>query len=508
MKHSNGIELDDLQGLLRFGHGRLTDTCFLLLKLLHVDAAKQWLRNAPVSSAVSVAPAPDTAMQVAFSVAGLRALGLREEVIKGFSDEFIHGMAGDESRSRRLGDTGPSAPGNWAWGGDPDQVPHMLLLLYARQGGIDAWRNSVENGLFTQAFEVLIELPTQDMGQREPFGFKDGISQPEIDWQQQQSTDLHERDVYSNRLALGEVMLGYANEYGEYTHRPLIDPGQDGLATELPDAEDLPSLKDLGRNGSYLVLRQLAQDVTGFWRFIDKTVDGVPEERERLAAAMVGRGRDGSPLVPHSVKPIPGISREHHENHFTYDQDPDGNRCPVGAHIRRSNPRTGDFPPGVTGFFTRLIRILGFGRNHPHEDLVASTRFHRLLRRGRGYGPVLTPEQALKPEALEAERGLQFICLVASISRQFEFVQNAWSMSSTFGGVQRERDPVIGHREPLMSGQNTDQFIRPDPSGPCRITRSLPHFVTVRGGGYFFLPGLRGLKYIASQPGTEGNKPS
>jgi deferrochelatase/peroxidase EfeB len=308
-------------------------------------------------------------------------------------------------------------------------------------------------------------------------------------------------------LAVGEVVLGYPNEYKQYTVRPLIDPKTDPLAADLPNAEDEPKFKDFARNGSYLVLRQLDQDVPGFWRFVDKATDSDPEKREQLAAAMVGRQRDGSPLVPESFEDVPGIPSDDHLNHFTYQGDPGGNQCPIGAHIRRSNPRTGDLPSGSSCIFSRLIKILGFGLTRPDEDLVASSRFHRLLRRGRGYGPVLAPEDAVKPNAPKAERGLQFICLVANISRQFEFVQNAWSMSSKFGGVQQERDPLLGHREPLMSGASTDQFNRPDTTGPVQKTSHLPQFITVRGGGYFFMPGLSALKYIAAIP-TKGSDKS
>ncbi len=103
-----------------------------------------------------------------------------------------------------------------------------------------------------------------------------------------------------------------------------------------------------------------------------------------------------------------------------------------------------------------------------------------------------------------AEHGLQFIALAASISRQFEFIQNAWSMSSTFGGVQQERDPLFGIREPLLQGEATDNFNRPDPSGPMHKTCCLPQFVMVRGGGYFFMPGLRALQFIAASSNNEG----
>ena len=248
-------------------------------------------------------------------------------------------------------------------------------------------------------------------------------------------------------------------------------------------------------------MRQLHQDVPGFWQFINQETSNNAAQREHLANAMVGRLRDGTPLVTGSKRLIQGIDTEGPEaalNQFDFDDDPYGQQCPIGSHIRRSNPRTGDFPPGVNEIFSRLIRILGFNRNYPGDDLIASTRFHRILRRGRTYGPPLSPEDAIKPDAPQAERGLHFICLVANISRQFEFVQNAWTMGPKFAGVQNESDPLLGNRQMLFSGEPTDHFSQADTHGPAHCTHELPQFITVRGGGYFFMPGIRALRYIAS----------
>lgn len=506
MKNSNAFEFEDLQGLVCFNHKNLTDTCFMLLNIVNVAAAKQWLDTAPYSNAVcKKTHLPKTALHIAFSASGLQALGLNESVMEGFSDEFVTGMSGDESRSRRLGDVEKNAPKKWAWGGEPTKVPHILLLLYARPGGIKAWQKTVQCKNFSKAFKVLKTLPTHYLNGREPFGFRDGISQPTIDWQRQQSTDPHQRDRYSNLLAIGEIVLGYPNEYGQYTARPLINPTEDKVATILPNAEDSPELKDFGRNGSYLVLRQLEQDVQGFWRFIYKVAENKSEKLEQLASAMVGRKPDGEPLISTSEN-IPGIEKDN--NRFTYNSDPNGKVCPIGAHIRRANPRTGDLPPDTTGFISRLLKILGFGQNHQNDDLVAPARFHRLLRRAQSYGSLLSPKEAIELDELDVERGLQFICLVANISRQFEFVQNAWIMNSKFSGVQNERDPLLGHRKPLMGGESTDQFNRPDTTGSTQKTCQLPQFITMRGGAYFFMPGLRALKYIAVLPNHESDSAS
>ena len=502
MNNSDNFQFDDLQALLRYSHGKLTDTCFLLLNVSDSVKAKKWLESAPILNAMKLDIPPETALQIAFSVEGLRSLGVDESVIAGFSDEYIMGMSGEESRSRRLGDTGENAPKEWDWGGKTKELPHVLLMLYAKKDGIKHWRDSVEGESFLEAFRLIKALPTLYIGDIEPFGFKDGISQPVVDWESKQSTDSHAREAYSNLVAVGEVVLGYPNEYGLYTPRPLINASIDSFAKDLPSAEEDPKLKDFGRNGSYLVVRQLAQDVPAFWQFLYKVSDQDMDKCEHLAEAMVGRTRDGKPLVPKDTKPIPGISTQNKENHFSYDFDQKGYLSPIGSHVRRANPRTGDLPPRVTGFMGRLMSKLGFSQKQ-EEDLVASTRFHRILRRGRSYGPLLSPKDAIKSNAKVEERGLQFMCLSANILRQFEFVQSAWSMSSKFSGLQNESDPLLGNREALMNGEKTDQFNRPKAKGVTEKVVDLPKFVTVKGGGYFFMPGLRAVKYIASLPVKE-----
>lgn len=497
------IALDDIQGLLRFGHSQLTESRFLLLQVNDAASARHWLQQAPITSAERLQPKPRIALQLAFSVDGLRALGLAAEIIEGFSDEFISGICGDESRSRRLGDTGNNAPQQWQWGGPQQSTAHLLLLLYSASGTMQSASRVLEDESFVNGFRVLEELPTGKLLSKEPFGFVDGISQPAIDWEQTQSTDLHDNDHYKNWIAPGEIVLGYRNEYGLFTPRPLIDPAQHPAAKNLPDALDQAQLKDFARNGSYLVIRQLRQDVEGFWRYIDQQTGSKPAQRELLAARMVGRNREGEPLAPRSPRRIPGIDPGDATNHFNYDLDPHGVRCPVGAHIRRSNPRTGDYPPDVDGFWSRMLRLLGFCQQRDDEDLIASTRFHRLLRRGRGYGPVISPQQALKPDNEAAERGLQFICLVGNLSRQFEFVQNAWNMRSKFAGLDNERDPVIATRDTPDSGTTGNNFHTPESSGVTREYRDLPEFVSVLGGAYFFMPGIRAIRYLASLPAQE-----
>jgi len=491
------VDLDDIQGLVRYGYRKLTQASFLLLRVRDAASARAWLARCPVSSAREQSPPPRTVLQVAVSSPGLRALGVSEDIVQGFSREFLAGMNSDDARSRRLGDQGTNAPARWEWGGQPQSAPHLLLMLYAWPGELEAWQRQLLDQC-SAGFDLVRCLDTSDMDGVEPFGFADGISQPTLDWDRDRPVRDQEVLDYSNLSCLGEYLLGYPNEYGEYTDRPLLrdelDP--DG---NLPRAEESPELADLGRNGSYLVLRQLHQDVGGFWRFVDAAVKGDAAQREQLAAAMVGRSRDGLPLAGGASEAIEG--EDDPLNSFTYLHDRRGERCPIGAHIRRSNPRNADLPPGGHGLISRLVRTLGFDAQALGDDRVSSTRFHRLLRRGREYGQGLSLEQALAgQDAAGQGTGLHFVCLGASIARQFEFVQGAWIAGTHFASLHNESDPLLGNRLPGPDGEPTDGFSMPTESG-CAIHRTeLPQFVRVVGGAYFFLPGIRALRYLAKEP--------
>jgi deferrochelatase/peroxidase EfeB len=492
---SYAVDFSDVQGLVRFGYGALTEASFEVLRIRDAAAAAAWLAAAPVTNAIELDKAPQTALHVAFTRQGLEALKLPSPVISGFSDEFLSGMWGEQNRSHRLGDVGSNAPEQWRWGG-PNKVPHLLVMLYAQKGELASFSASVKGPSWDAAFETIVSLPTSDLQGVEPFGFTDGISQPSLDWQRGRSAA--DQLAYTNLSCLGEFLLGYPNEYGRYTDRPLLPP--DGNNASLPEAEDAPGMRDLGRNGTYLVLRQLQQDVRGFWQFVDRQSKADPQAREQLAWAMVGRKRDGDPLEELSQQAIEGVKPATPSNQFNYDSDAAGTRCPFGAHVRRANPRNADFPPGTGGLISQLIHNLGFNKVGPREDIMSSTRFHRVLRRGREYGPGLSPEQALQPNYPDQEEhGIQFVCLNANISRQFEFVQGAWIMSTKFNGMSGESDPLLGNRQPIPGCPVTDNFLLPQESGPARRIEGLPQFVTVRGGAYFFLPGIRGLRFLCSQ---------
>lgn len=488
------VDYADVQGLLRFGYGRMTSASYTLVRVKNADAAKAWLRSAPVTTAVAQNPPPRTAMNIAFTAPGLRALGVPESIIAGFSHEFRGGM-GQESRARQLGDVGKNAPSNWAWG-SYRREPHALVMFFAGPDRFDSFVQSPRDQNWNTAFEEITSLGTSNLDGDEPFGFADGISQPHIDWDQQLERPCTQRE-YTNVVALGEFLLGYSNEYGKITDRPLLDP--DAASSDLLNAQDSPEKKDLARNGSYLVLRQLEQDVRGFWKFLHEQAGGNFADADQLGSKIVGRSRAGDPLVPIQAEPIPGMdSGTAPQNQFTYDSDPVGARCPFGAHVRRTNPRNNDFPGRRIRTLRKLITMLGFGPKGFYEDITSSVRFHRILRRGREYGSELPPEDALQPgPPNEAPRGLHFICLNANISRQFEFLQNAWIANTKFSGITGESDPLLGNRESMPGCPVTGNFTIPGDGSVRRRVSGLPQFVTVRGGAYFFLPSLRALRYFA-----------
>jgi Dyp-type peroxidase family len=469
---TEALELDDVQGLVVRGYVRLTSACYILIEVVNPGAARTWLGALASELNTSASRPSATAINVAFTRAGLTTLGLPVAAVRMFSLEFIDGMV-DPHRSRILGDLEESAPEYWDWGGPCMPGLHALLLLFAsgdeqlEQLATEQIHRFQDSGL-----RQLARLDTSYLGLREQFGFRDGISQPTID-------GLGYSDTSLNTVQPGEFVLGYPNERGQFAPSPTIAAAQNtrGLLRPGPGSNGQP---DFGRNGAYLVFRQLRQDVRGFWGFAERATrhpDGSADEAKRnwLAAKMVGRWPSGAPLVKAPEQDDPALASD---NDFAYAAtDLYGYRCHVGAHIRRGNPRDSlDPAPGS-------------------EQSITIGKHHRLIRRGREYGPPVDPATLFTSEPSNEDdvgRGLHFVCLCADIARQFEFVQHTWLMSTKFSGLYDDADPLLGAPS-QAAGTFTVQ------ADPLRHRYSgLSRFVTVRGGAYFFLPGIRATRYLAS----------
>jgi len=488
------LDLDDIQGLIARGYRTLPRARFTIFTAQDPAAAHallSWLLP-QVTSAGRFSG--DSALHVAYTPAGLRRLGLPESVIAGFSAQFRGGISG-ANRSRFLGDVGESDPHCWVWGGPQEPPIDGLILLYATSPEVlEARHAELARQLDAAGVRQVTVLDTLELGDNEPFGFHDGISQPVIQGLPKASGAARAGTPGGRVVPAGEFVLGYPNVYGQLTDRPLL-PAADDPRRLLPRDPAGSGAADLGRNGSYLVMRQLEQDVDGFWRYARQATrrpDGSEDlgARTALAAKMVGRWPSGAPLVETPDRDDPRLGDD---NDFGYYRtDPLGLACPLGAHIRRMNPRDSlDPQPGT-------------------DASLAVNDGHRLLRRGRSYGPGTGALAAAGPAAAgnnsHAERpagadvapgsgtGLHFICLAASLIRQFEFVQHTWLNNPTFHGLYDDTDPLIGSRDPRGATFTV-------PALPVRRRyRDLPQFVRTRGGAYFFLPGISALRYLDQLP--------
>jgi Dyp-type peroxidase family len=445
------LDLADSQGLIVRGYGTLHAARFLLGAVEDAAAARAWLATLAGRLDDARERPSELALNVAFTHPGLRRLGLSDSTLQGFPPQFVEGMT-EEHRARLLGDVAESAPHGWDWGAPAGEPIDLLLLVYATdttavEQAVDALRGE----LATAGIRLVRELDTAETQPREHFGFRDGVSQPRI-------AGLGDASG-PNAIAAGEFVLGYPNEYG-------LQPDGPG---------------DFGRNGTFLVMRQLRQDVHGFWDWCERASAGADGSvdaaaRVRLAAKLIGRWPSGAPLVLAPDADDPSLAEA---NDFAYhDADRAGLRCPIGAHVRRSNPRDSlDPSPGS-------------------QASIDVGKRHRLLRRGRQYGSFVPVEELLSAGASETwndePRGLHFICLATNLARQFEFVQHTWLNNPRFAGLYDNPDPLVA-AEP----ERGRMFVVPAEPVRERYT-GLPRFVTVRGGAYFFLPGIRAVRALAA----------
>jgi Dyp-type peroxidase family len=345
------------------------------------------------------------------------------------------------ARAPILGFSGTSDPGQWL-GDLANPAVHAIVILFARDV---AERDRCERqhreflttlrGVRVLSALDLEALPPFDGIAREHFGYRDRLSQPVIAETGEQPTPGSGPAVRA-----GEFFMGYEDEAG----------------TVMP----LPQPEMLSRNGSFLAYLRMEEHVAAFREFLRQQA-GARDEQELLAAKLMGRWRSGAPLVLSPDKDDPALGGDlQRTNDFLYkDADPYGYRCPVGAHIRRMNPR----------------------------DTAENMQRRKMIRRGGTYGPLL-PEGA--PDD-GVERGIAAFIGCVSLIRQFEFAMNVWVNDPKFKDLGNEVDPIVGTQD--------GTFDLTIPKRPVRKRiKGLPAFTTIRGGAYFFLPGIRALRYLAS----------
>jgi len=435
------LELDDIQHILLTRAPAMTGR-YEFLSFRDSAGARAWLSaiKDTVHSAAAMRATVDKDKRwvtVAFTWKGLRALGLDEASLSSFPEEFKEGMP---ARAEMLGDTGVNAPGHWV-GGLTSPDLHAIAILFARDEP-ERLRCVDEHDKLVAACKGVKVLSVLDLNASPPFnyahdhfGYRDRLSQPVIEGSGEEPTPGS-----GAPLKAGEFILGYPDEFGVTAVNPQP--------------------KMLARNGSYMAYRRLEEHVGKFREFLRQHGD-TPEEQELIAAKLMGRWRSGAPLVLSPDKDDPALAADMQRNNdFNYgEMDPHGYAVPLGSHARRMNPR----------------------------DTAANINRRRMIRRGATYGPAL-PDGA--PDD-GVERGIAAFVICGSLIRQFEFAQNVWANDRNFHELGNERDPIIGAQDGTLEYKIPKRPIRKKIVG-------LPAFTTLKGGAYFFLPGLKALGYLAS----------
>ncbi|WP_454626789.1 Dyp-type peroxidase [Bradyrhizobium cenepequi] len=467
------LNLTNIQGNILRGYASFPHAQFLFFGIQSADDAKAFIRRLLDTDAVTPAlwrAKPDATLNIAFTFEGLRALGLPVESLVTFPAEFQEGM---KRRANELGDIDESSPEHWE---DPWKTHrvHMLITIYGRTGdALEAHCQRLRNLLPNGVQELKPDQPAgrlyidDEETRKEHFGFVDGLSNPAIEGVPDDGGPRNRQDIGNpddkgrfRKIPLGEFLLGH--------------PGEGGEMAPMPQ----PHL--LAHDATYLVFRKLEQDVVCFRRYLDEQADafarttpgGLPHgisPQKFLAAKMMGRWQDGSSLVEY-----PDAPREDTRNTFGYAGDPAGARCPLGAHVRRANPRD----------------ALGFGGKTMSR--------HRLIRRGIAYGKFLPPGKEEEAESQE-KRGIIFIALNSGFD-QFEFVQQKWMNFGDDFEQGNDTDPIAGNR-PMIGGRRSAQMMIPGDEASGRrpfLCSDIPRFVTTKGGDYFFVPSLTALGLLAS----------
>ncbi|BEP77605.1 hypothetical protein GmRootV59_54430 (plasmid) [Variovorax sp. V59] len=448
------VDPTDVQGNILRGY-KANHASYLFFRIDDPALARNWLAQDLPNAAtpwLGVASAshwpgdkaPAVLTQVAFTHQGLRALlaPARQPELQTFPTAFREGAT---QRAEANFDRGSSGPDHWLFGKPAGEPEHVVLFLYTKESGTEtsAYETAVrvlEQGA-AKGLRHLRTLRGDSRGGYEPFGFRDGISEPRV----------------SGQYTSAEPAFQPAASPGEFLLHQDYDSVYGGTSLgNMPQA--------LAGNGTFGVLRLLEQDVAGFKAATEQEAKRLGVDKDRLRAKLMGRRYDGTPLALEPAAPDPSGPLDAFDYAPSWEfpdleNDHEGLRCPVGAHIRRANPRT--------------ARVAG--QRHAR----------RLLRRGMA---------SRWQEGSVEKEGLMGLFLGANIEQQFEFIQREWLQGDLAAtGIRGTTCPIAA----IRSASTEFRFVEPDAAGlPRTLVANIPPLVTTRGCMYLFFPGLKALRAL------------
>jgi deferrochelatase/peroxidase EfeB len=472
------IDLDDVQGNVLRGLGRKYRAArHFFLGVRDAAGARRFLRDLPEAgdgSAPGVPSSeewkegerPGSCLNVGITWLGLKSLGVPASVLAKFPQAFQDGPAvrarvnSDRPNDVGLGDVGRNAPDGWIVGGLRTPAIHVVVSLYARDPTLRETASEALRARF--AASGLTEHSHHDADLLEKpdyvhFGYRDGIAQPQIEGGPAKKVPDRQPPIPAGDLLLGrEYVNSFYGNYAGDLPRPIVD------------------------NATYGAFRIVSQDVQGFEALLSAWADATRLPDGYVAAKIMGRWRNGVPLVvsgDRQTEPpelpageLNDFDYAAHKGPPRFDGDPDGVLCPIGAHVRRLNPRGAP--------------VMG----------MSNTR--RLVRRNMPYGPEYDPRN---PDRVE--RGLIGYFLCGDLETQWEFIQRVWvNQDFATPGVRGTREPV-GGTQLRQGGTFRIPGAEPDELG------GLHDLVRTRGSLYCLLPGLGGLRYLASLGDPKGGAP-
>lgn len=437
---------------------------------------------------------PPSTVNIGFAYQGLKQLELPRASLIGFPMEFVMGM---KQRKDILGDDGRSAPEHWdpiwrdnretdwlkdvhIWISINGQTPadmqkryEWLQELVTRSaGGVAILSgNRGDNGVDNLPFQdVHVVMQDGKPTSKEHFGYTDGIGDPVFEGlpgrpERVIGRGKQMKDGTWAPLATGEFILGHRDEADEYPEAPA------------------PQL--LSRNGTFMVYRKLHENVGTFNAYLEQEGAKYPGGKELLAAKFVGRWRDnGAPLVdaPDAQSKTAWdakfmaanpVERDKMLSGFTFNNDKDGAKCPFSSHLRRINPRASlETTPNA------------------FETPGALANRRRVMRRGLPYGDVKDPTSD------DGNHGIVIMMISASISRQFEFVQQQWINYGNDFHAGNDKEIILGNHGADLSSRAVLEVEKDSDDAPYFLNK-IPRLVETRGGDYFFIPSMTALRMIA-----------